>query len=490
MFGVEQKFDNDSVDGPYGEGLFHFVDGADEEYEYSYDENGNMTKDLNRGIEEIRYNFLNLPSKITFTEKNAYIRNMYDANGHKFKMITYANIPLVIGRAAPAKASAKAILPGQVADSLLRNNSLGDRLIPSNELPCVAGQTTYDYCGNIVYKNGIPTIYREDGFSTLARMRFPEFHYYIRDHQGNIRGVTDGRGNIEQQNDYYPFGGMMASSTGGAVQPYRYTGKELVRFQGLDWLDYGARWYDPAILRWNGVDKLAEKNNSVSAYTFCHDDPVNRVDPDGKDDYYTENGSFIYSDNKFTDHIIIRAINPLYKLFPTPFVNQYTYTRIEYADISAKAYSNIYTNILHNNGFDVTRLKNNRVSIVALEYNNRGDGPMYRYVGSYNKDGKVDIPWRDAPIASEKTNKGSIEVTATIFPKGDSDREYLSTVSNVISILGVHELTGHGIKGLKGNMHWKILDMQKRHSSWNNTTFKLRSLYEYLVNNNKEYNTK
>jgi hypothetical protein len=103
---VEQKFDNDSVDGPYGEGLFHFVDGADEEYEYSYDENGNMTKDLNRGIEEIRYNFLNLPSKITFTEKNAYIRNMYDANGHKFKMITYASMPLVIGRAAPATVSA------------------------------------------------------------------------------------------------------------------------------------------------------------------------------------------------------------------------------------------------------------------------------------------------------------------------------------------------------------------------------------------------
>ena len=276
---------DDTVDGPYGEGLFHFVDGADEEYEYSYDENGNMTKDLNRGIEEIRYNFLNLPSKITFTEKNAYIRNMYDANGHKFKMITYANIPLVIGRAAPAKASAKAIQPGQVADSLLRNNSLGDRLIPSNELPCVAGQTTYDYCGNIVYKNGIPTIYREDGFTTLARMRFPEFHYYIRDHQGNIRGVTDGRGNIEQQNDYYPFGGMMASSTGGAVQPYRYTGKELVRFQGLDWLDYGARWYDPATLRWNGVDKLAEKYTPVSPYTFCLNNPIRYIDPDGKKVY-------------------------------------------------------------------------------------------------------------------------------------------------------------------------------------------------------------
>ena len=46
---------------------------------------------------------------------------------------------------------------------------------------------------------------------------------------------------VLQRMNYYPFGGMMASSTGGAVQPYRYTGKELVRFQGLDWLDYGAR---------------------------------------------------------------------------------------------------------------------------------------------------------------------------------------------------------------------------------------------------------
>ena len=212
---------------------------------------------------------------------------MYDANGHKFKMITYANIPLVIGRAAPAKASAvnKARAVGLIPDSLVYDTPFRNKFIPDWELMGVPGQTIYDYCGNIVYKNGVPTIYREDGFTTLARMRFPEFHYYIRDHQGNIRGVTDGRGNIEQQNDYYPFGGMMASSTGGAVQPYRYTGKELVRFQGLDWLDYGARWYDPAILHWNGVDELAEKYHSVSPYMYCLDNPIRYVDLDGKDIY-------------------------------------------------------------------------------------------------------------------------------------------------------------------------------------------------------------
>ena len=91
---------------------------------------------------------------------------------------------------------------------------------------------------------------------------------HVKDHQGNIRGVTDGRGNIEQQNDYYPFGGMMASSTGGAVQPYRYTGKELTRFNALNWYNYGARWHDPTTLRWNGVDKLAEKYTPVSPYSI------------------------------------------------------------------------------------------------------------------------------------------------------------------------------------------------------------------------------
>ena len=243
-----------------------------------------MTKDLNRGIEEIRYNFLNLPSKITFTEKNAYIRNMYDANGHKFKMITYANIPLVIGRAAPAKASAvnKARAVGLIPDSLVYDTPFRNKFIPDGELRGVPGMTTYDYCGNIVYKNGVPTIYREEGYTTVDARNRPVFRYYIRDHQGNIRGVTDGRGNIEQQNDYYPFGGMMASSTGGAVQPYRYTGKELVRFQGLDWLDYGARWYDPATLRWNAVDPMAEKYTTVSPYNFCLNDPVKYKDTDGR----------------------------------------------------------------------------------------------------------------------------------------------------------------------------------------------------------------
>ncbi|MCB0516139.1 MAG: RHS repeat-associated core domain-containing protein [Chitinophagales bacterium] len=70
---------------------------------------------------------------------------------------------------------------------------------------------------------------------------------------------------------------------------YQYNNKELNPQLGLNWYDYGARFYDPAIARWMSVDPLAEKYLSYTPYNYTLDNPVNLIDPDGRDVINTGN---------------------------------------------------------------------------------------------------------------------------------------------------------------------------------------------------------
>ena len=68
-----------------------FKDGANEQVEYTWDANGNMTSDLNKGLTEIQYNILNLPEKITHSDGHiTYIT--YAADGRKLR-VTYKIAP-------------------------------------------------------------------------------------------------------------------------------------------------------------------------------------------------------------------------------------------------------------------------------------------------------------------------------------------------------------------------------------------------------------
>lgn len=60
---------------------------------------------------------------------------------------------------------------------------------------------------------------------------------------------------------------------------YRYNGKEWQDELGLNWYDYGARMYDPAIARWVVIDPVT--HHSQSTYMGFDGNPVYWADPSG-----------------------------------------------------------------------------------------------------------------------------------------------------------------------------------------------------------------
>ena len=116
---------------------------------------------------------------------------------------------------------------------------------------------------------------------------------FVKDCLGSVRSVVDlSDGTVLERNDYYAYGERVADSTmqTTSLNRWRYNAKEEQdSIASIPYLDYGARLYDPVIGRWMQQDPVAAKYPHLSPYNFCGGNPVNFVDPDGKDPIYAKN---------------------------------------------------------------------------------------------------------------------------------------------------------------------------------------------------------
>jgi RHS repeat-associated protein len=221
--------------------------------EYTYNKNGAMTQDLNKGISQIQYNSLNLPQIVDIKNKTTEGRNeyTYSASGQKLKAVqkwnpNYSTTPVI-----------------------------GSTI---NTAALTQSQTT-DYVGNIIYENNaLKRILVDGGYYESGN-----YYFYINDHLGNNRIVADAAASIVQSTQYYPFGTSFADASGTSTQPYKYNGKELDARNGLNMYDYSARWKDD--FRFTTVDPMAEMSYSWSPYVYVENNPIKFTDPTGMRKY-------------------------------------------------------------------------------------------------------------------------------------------------------------------------------------------------------------
>jgi RHS repeat-associated protein len=234
---------------------------------YVHDGMGSFIADSGKGLNLVN-NFLNLPSTMSFADGSLNMK--YSTSGEKLQ-----------------------------------------KLSNSNE----DGQTIIDYCRGIEYEDGqLSAIHHscgrvipDEGTGSAYRYQF-----YLTDHLGNVRMLFEDKDQngslinpkafpyslildddeIIEISHYYPFGLEMGvpddnaweKGVNGRENDYLYNGKELNGELGLDWMDFGFRWYDPAIGRFTGVDPLADHPNQVdkSPYAYAWNNPVYYTDPDGR----------------------------------------------------------------------------------------------------------------------------------------------------------------------------------------------------------------
>ena len=111
---------------------------------------------------------------------------------------------------------------------------------------------------------------------------------------------------IVQENHYYPFG-MTLKGMGKVNRPehkFTYNGKEKQEEFGLNWLSYGQREHDPALGRFNRVDRFSEKYYDLNPYNYTGNNPINRIDINGDSIWITQEGK-----NNYTLHIHGKLLN-------------------------------------------------------------------------------------------------------------------------------------------------------------------------------------